>query len=139
MDNNSSKPTSNTLYSFRTNDGTTQDVELKHYRAICTVTKQPKQFHHTYLANMIAHKYNGNWDTFVATYVSREGLAQKNKGKRLEQIEHKIDHLYNQIRLLKTERDTLSDVIEQEQTADDVVKQLLEPEVGRPHPLVPIS
>lgn len=114
MDNNSSKPTSNTIYSFRTNDGTTADIELKHYRAICTVTKQPKQFHHTYLANMIMNKYDGNWDMFVDTYVSREGLAQKNKGKRVQQIKHKIDLLYNQIRLLKTERDTLNDAIDLE-------------------------
>ena len=100
------KPTT-AIYSFRTDEGTTADIDLKGYRAICTVTKQPKQFHHTYLANLIAHKYNGNFDTFCDTYVSREGLAQKNKGRRVEQIKNKIDKLYNQIRLLKTERDTL--------------------------------
>ena len=90
MDNKTSKPTT-AIYSFRTDEGTMADIDLKGYRAICTVTKQPKQFHHTYLARMIAHKYNGNWDTFVATYVSREGLAQRNKGKRVEQIKNKID------------------------------------------------
>lgn len=104
MDNNTSKQA---IYTFNTDQGVTADINLKGYRAICTVTKQPKQFHHTYLANLITHKYNHNFDTFVDTYVSREGLAQKNKGKRVEQIKSKIDKLYNQIRLLKTERDTL--------------------------------
>ena len=104
MDNNNS---STAIYSFRTDEGTMADIDLKGYQAICTVTKQPKQFHHTYLANMIAHKFNGNFDKFCDTYVSREGLAQKNKHKRVEQIKHKIDKLYGQIRLLKTERDTL--------------------------------
>lgn len=105
MDNNNK--TSTAIYSFKTDEGTTADIDLKGYRAICTVTKQPKQFHHTYLANMIVNKYDNNFDTFCDTYVSREGLAQKNKGKRVEQIKNKIDRLYDQIRLLKTERDTL--------------------------------
>jgi len=118
MDNNSST----TIYSFLTDEGTMADIELKHYRAICTVTKQPKQFHHTYLANMITNKYDNNFDKFCDTYVSREGLAQKNKGKRVEQIKNKIDSLYNQIRLLKTERDTLNDVIAEEQTVDTLVE-----------------
>lgn len=118
MDNNSST----TIYSFLTDEGTTADIDLKGYRAICTVTKQPKQFHHTYLANMITNKFDGNFDKFCDTYVSREGLAQKNKGKRVEQIKDKIDSLYNQIRLLKTERDTLNDVIATEQPADTLVE-----------------
>lgn len=102
---NKIKPT--TRYTFNTDQGTSKEIDLKGYRAICTITQQPKQFHHTYLANMIRSKYNDNFDTFVGTYVSREGLAQKNKGRRVEQIKHKIDRLYNQIKLLKTERDTL--------------------------------
>ena len=121
MDNNTSKPTT-AIYSFKTDEGTMADIDLKGYRAICTVTKQPKQFHHTYLANLIAHKYNGNFDTFCDTYVSREGLAQKNKGRRVEQIKHKIDRLYDQIRLLKTERDTLNEVITEDQTVDVLVE-----------------
>ena len=121
MDNNTIKPTT-AIYSFRTDEGTMADIDLKGYRAICTVTKQPKQFHHTYLANIIANKFNGNFDTFCDTYVSREGLAQKNKGKRVEQIKNKIDSLYNQIRLLKTERDTLNEVITEDQTVDTLVE-----------------
>lgn len=104
MDNNN---TSNTIYSFKTDEGTTADIDLKGYRAICTITKQPKQFHHSYLANMIASKFDGNFDKFCDTYVSREGLAHNNKDKRVNQIKSKLDRLYDQIRLLKTERDTL--------------------------------
>ena len=107
MDNTINKPTSNTIYTFMTNTGVSQDVELKHYQVTCTKTGQPKQFHHSYLARMIERKYNGNWDTFVNTYVSREGLASHNRVTRVKAIRTKLDKLYGQIRLLKTERDTL--------------------------------
>tara|TARA_R110002153_G_scaffold238344_1_gene392684 strand:- start:394 stop:651 length:258 start_codon:yes stop_codon:yes gene_type:complete len=65
-------PTGPSVYNFMTYDGL-MDVELKHYRAVCTVTKQPNQFHHAYLANMIKKRFDNNFDTFVQTYVSRAG------------------------------------------------------------------
>ena len=123
MDNKSNKTTTTAIYSFQTDEGEMASIDLKGYRAICTVTKQPKQFHHTYLANMIQKKFNGNFDTFCDTYVSREGLAQKNLGKRQEQIKDKIDRLYNQIRLLKTERDTLNEIVPEETTVDTLVSK----------------
>ncbi len=96
-----------TTYQFETNTGPAT-FDLKGLEVTCTRTRQPKRFHHVYLADLIRRKYDNNYDTFVNTYVSREGLAQHNRVKRNEQIVTKIDRLYKQIKLLKQERDTLN-------------------------------
>ena len=50
-----------------------QTVNLHGYKATCTLTGNSKQFHHSYLANLIVKKYNNNFSTFESTYVSKEG------------------------------------------------------------------
>ena len=93
-------------YTFSSSNGEVE-VDLNNYQAICSVTGSAKQFHHTYLANMIVNKFDGNIDTFRDTYVSREGRAEGSNLRKAEVVKAKIDRLYNQINELKIKRDQL--------------------------------
>tara|TARA_R110000851_G_scaffold71375_1_gene158853 strand:- start:570 stop:908 length:339 start_codon:yes stop_codon:yes gene_type:complete len=83
-------------------------VDLNNYTAVCSVTKKIKQFHHAYLANLIATKYDNNIETFELNYVSRDGLAEKNTHLKHLKLEDRISALYTKIRALKIARDELA-------------------------------
>jgi len=82
-------------------------IDLNNFTAICSKTGNSKKFYHSYLANLIATKYDNNITTFNETYVSREGKKDQNETKKLDNVKVRIDKLYNQIRELKVIRDEL--------------------------------
>ena len=92
------------LYTFNSAEGKV-DIDLNNFTAVCTVTDAPKQFHHSYLANLIESKYDNNITTFNETYVSRAGKAVQNEANASVVLEEKIDKLYAKIRELKAVRD----------------------------------
>ncbi len=85
-----------------------QTVNLNGYVAICTVTGNEKRFYHSYLANLIVTKYDNNFSTFEATYISREGRSTFVNERKLNNVEDRITKLYNKIRELKAVRDELT-------------------------------
>jgi len=85
-----------------------QTVNLNGYVAICTVTGNEKRFYHSYLANLISTKYDNNFATFEATYVSREGRSTFVSERKLTSVEDRISKLYSKIRELKAVRDELA-------------------------------
>ena len=92
------------LYTFNSTEGSV-DIDLNNFTAVCSLTKEPKQFHHSYLANLIATKYDNNISLFNDTYVSRAGSVIINAQTKAAKLEDRIDALYAKIRVLKTERD----------------------------------
>lgn len=84
-----------------------QTVNLNGYVAICTITGNEKRFYHSYLANMIATKYDNNFSHFVNTYISREGKSLSVNVNKVNQVEDRISKLYHKIRSLKALRDEL--------------------------------
>jgi hypothetical protein len=95
------------LYSLNSDAGPVE-LDLNNYTAVCSVTKEPKQFHHSYLANLIATKFDNNISLFESTYVSRVGLAEKNVHVKAAKLEDRISALYTKIRALKIARDELA-------------------------------
>ena len=93
-------------YTFNSSEGLVE-IDLNNFTAICTVTGNEKKFYHSYLANLIATKYDNNITTFNNTYVSREGKKGQNETKKLDNVKLRISKLYNQIRELKKVRDEL--------------------------------
>ena len=98
-------------YSFQSDEGTVE-IDLNNFTAVCSVTGNPKKFYHSYLANLIATKYDNNITTFNNTYVSREGKKGANKARELEAVKARINKLYSQISSLKTKRDELATLVE---------------------------
>ena len=68
-----------------------QTVNLHGYKATCTLTGKSKQFHHSYLANLIVKKYNNDFSHFESTYVSKEGRGIIRAQEALERDQNKID------------------------------------------------
>jgi len=93
-------------YTLNSDRGEVQ-IDLNNFTAVCTVTNNPKKFYHSYLANLIATKYDNNFSTFLHTYVSREGKASTSGEKKVEVLEERISKLYQKIRELKTSRNEL--------------------------------
>ena len=93
------------LYTLNSSAGEVQ-IDLNNYTAKCSVSGEPKQFYHTYLANMIATKYGNDISIFESTYVSR--ASRPKNSRRLEIVKSRINRLYDQIRTLKTERDEIN-------------------------------
>ena len=73
-------------------------VNLNGYVATCTVTGNEKRFYHSYLANLIATKYDNSFSQFEATYVSREGRSVNAGERKLTDVRAKINKLYSKIR-----------------------------------------
>jgi hypothetical protein len=67
-----------------------QTINLHGYKATCTITDKSKGFHHSYLANLIAKKYNNNFSTFEATYVSKEGRGIIRAQEALDREDNKL-------------------------------------------------
>lgn len=95
------------LYTFNTEAGVPVKIDLNNYTARCSVTGEPKKFYHSYLANLIMTKYDGNISTFEDTYVSRAGRSAEVPGKKAKELDNRIGRLYAQIRTLKAKRDEL--------------------------------
>ena len=93
-------------YTLNSDEGEVQ-IDLNNFTAVCSVTGNPKQFYHSYLANLIATKYDNNITTFTTTYISREGKASTSGEKKVEVLEERISKLYQKIRELKTSRNQL--------------------------------
>lgn len=95
------------LYNFQSSAGDVQ-IDLNNYTAVCSVTGNVKKFYHSYLANLIATKYDNNISTFEDTYVSREGKSIGAGERKAAQLDERIQKLYNKISVLKSERDQVS-------------------------------
>ena len=67
-----------------------QTVNLHGYKATCTITDTGKGFHHSYLANLIVKKYNNNFSTFEATYVSKEGRGIIRAQEAIDREDNKL-------------------------------------------------
>ena len=70
-----------------------QTVNLHGYKAICTLTGNSKQFHHSYLANLIVKKYVNNFAHFEDTYISKEGRGIVRTQEALEREQNKVDQV----------------------------------------------
>jgi hypothetical protein len=101
---NTKKGRSKKVHNYTFSD---QTVNLNGYVAICTITGNEKRFYHSYLAGMIVKRFNNNFSTFEATYVSREGKAGNVTQNRISKVEERITKLYNKISELKAVRDEL--------------------------------
>lgn len=101
---NESKKSRKAIKNYTFGDKT---VNLNGYSATCTITGNSKSFYHSYLANLITTKYGNDFDTFEATYVSREGLSVGVEARKIDSIEDKISNLYTKIKELKSKRDEL--------------------------------
>ena len=95
------------LYNLESKDGPVQ-VDLNNYVAVCTVTGNVKKFYHSYLANLIATKYDNNISFFENEYVSREGKSVGSGERKAAQLDERIQKLYNKISVLKSERDQVA-------------------------------
>lgn len=93
-------------YTLQSQAGEVQ-VDLNNYTAVCSVTGNVKKFYHSYLANLIATKYDNNISFFENEYVSREGKSVGSGERKAAQIEARIGNLYNKINELKLKRDEL--------------------------------
>lgn len=93
-------------YTFNSDEGEVQ-IDLNNFTAVCSVTNNPKKFYHSYLANLIATKYDNNITTFTTTYISREGKVSTSGERKVEVLEERISKLYQKIRELKTSRNEL--------------------------------
>ena len=91
------------LYTFNSSVGEVK-IDLNNYVATCSVTGQPKKFYHAYLANLIATKYDNNISTFEDTYVSRAGRSAEIPAKKANELQARIDRMYDQIRTLKARK-----------------------------------
>lgn len=91
------------LYTFNSSAGEVK-IDLNNYVATCSVTGQPKKFYHAYLANLIATKYDNNISTFEDTYVSRAGRSAEIPTKKANELQARIDRMYDQIKLLKQKK-----------------------------------
>ena len=91
------------LYTFNSSAGEVK-IDLNNYVATCSVTGQPKKFYHAYLANLINTKYDGNISTFEDTYVSRAGRSAEIPTKKANELQARIDRMYDQIRTLKARK-----------------------------------
>ena len=91
------------IYTFNSSAGEVK-IDLNNYTAKCTVTGAPKRFYHSYLANLIYSKYDGNISTFEDTYVSRAGRSAEIPLKRANELQARIDRMYAQIKLLKEKK-----------------------------------
>ena len=67
-----------------------QTINLHGYKATCTITDKSKGFHHSYLANLIVKKYNNNFSTFEATYVSKEGRGIIRAQEAIDREDNKL-------------------------------------------------
>jgi|TARA_R110000824_G_scaffold20817_15_gene78067 hypothetical protein len=94
-------------YTLESKDGPVQ-VDLNNYVAVCSVTGTSKKFYHTYLANLIATKYDNNISFFETEYVSREGKSVGSGERKAAQLDERIQKLYSKISILKLERDQVS-------------------------------
>jgi len=94
------------LYTFQSSAGDVQ-IDLNNYVARCSVTGNDKKFYHSYLANLIATKYDNNISTFEDTYVSREGRSSEVAQNKLDAIDARIGNLYNKINELKNKKEEL--------------------------------
>ena len=94
-------------YTFNSSEGEVQ-IDLNNFTAVCTVSGNQKKFYHSYLANLIATKYDNNITTFNNTYISREGKSSFVNQNKVNQIESRISKLYTKIAELKAVRDELS-------------------------------
>ena len=101
---NTKKGRSKKVHNYTFSD---QTVNLNGYVAICTKTGNEKRFYHSYLAGMIVKRFNNNFSTFEATYVSREGQSGNVTQNRISKVEERITKLYNKITELKAVRDEL--------------------------------
>ena len=88
-------------YNFINQNGEQVQVDLNNYVARCTVTGNEKGFYHSYLANLIDTKYDGNIDVFEQNYVSREGKAGDVAARKAEAIQVRIEKMYDKIKELK--------------------------------------
>ena len=91
------------IYTFNSSAGEVK-IDLNNYTAKCTKTGAPKKFYHSYLANLIYSKYDGNISTFEDTYVSRAGRSAEIPGKKADALQARIDRMYAQIKLLKEKK-----------------------------------
>ena len=87
-------------YTFNSEEGEVQ-IDLNNFTAVCSVTGNPKKFYHSYLANLIATKYDNNITTFNNTYVSREGKSLGADDRKVDALEERINKLYSKIAELK--------------------------------------
>jgi len=92
------------LYTFNTAAGAAVEIDLNNYVAKCSVTGEPKKFYHSYLANLIATKYDNNIFTFEDTYVSRAGRSAQIPTKKANDLQVRIDRMYAQIKQLKAKK-----------------------------------
>ena len=90
-------------YTFNSSVGEVK-IDLNNYQARCTVTGDLKRFYHSYLANLINTKYDGNISTFEDTYVSRAGRSAEIPGKKADALQARIDRMYAQIKQLKAKK-----------------------------------
>lgn len=93
-------------YTFDSDEGEVK-IDLNNFTAVCNVTKAPKKFYHSYLANLIKTKYDNNITNFNNTYVSREGKSGRVTQNKIDSVEERITKLYQKIRELKEKRDQL--------------------------------
>ena len=91
------------LYTFNSSAGEVK-IDLNNYTATCSVTGAPKKFYHVYLANLIATKYDNNISTFEDTYVSRAGRSAEIPAKKANELQTRIDRMYDQIKQLKAKK-----------------------------------
>jgi len=91
------------LYTFNSSAGEVK-IDLNNYVATCSVTGAPKRFYHVYLANLISTKYDNNISKFEDTYVSRAGRSAEIPTKKANQLQQRIDRMYDQIRTLKAKK-----------------------------------
>lgn len=109
MENENSKKSRKAihLYNFNSSAGPVE-IDLNNYVATCSVTGAPKKFYHAYLANLIQTKYDNCISTFEDTYVSRAGNSQAVAARKAQQVQQRIDSLYNKISELKSKQQELA-------------------------------